>query len=73
MNRNKPFASSVWTTQDGEAWDEFPAPWSPRVAVAAWVANGKLYMTGGKSSHTENGQIKFVYSNDVWSMERKSE
>ncbi|MEQ1642968.1 MAG: hypothetical protein ABL959_05945 [Pyrinomonadaceae bacterium] len=49
------------------------APWSPRGAVAVWVFNNKLYMIGGKSSHTENGEIKFVYSNDVWSMERKSE
>jgi hypothetical protein len=33
----------------------------------------KLFLTGGKSSHTEDGEIKFVYSSDVWAMERKSE
>ena len=73
MNRGNGFASAVWMTEDGETWNELTAPWSARGAVAAWVADGKLFMTGGKSSHTENGEIKFVYSNDVWAMERKSE
>ena len=27
-------------------------------------------MTGGKYSITENGQIKFTYSNDVWYLSR---
>ena len=33
-------------------------------------ANGGLsiFMTGGKYSVTENGNIKFIYSNDVWYM-----
>lgn len=73
MNRGSGFASAIWMTEDGETWHEHVAPWSPRGAVAAWTHNGKLFMTGGKSSFTENGEIKFVYSNDVWSMERKSE
>ena len=73
MNRGNAFASAVWMTENGETWKELTAPWSPRGAVAAWVFNDKLYITGGKSSHTENGEIKFVYSNDVWAMERKSE
>lgn len=70
MNRGTAFASAVWFTEDGRQWKEDSAPWSPRGAVAAWVHNEKMFMTGGKSSHTENGQIKFVYSNDVWSMEK---
>ncbi len=73
MNRGVAFASAIWMTEDGETWHEHTAPWSPRGAVAAWVYNNKLFMTGGTSSHTENGEIKFVYSNDVWAMERKSE
>jgi hypothetical protein len=73
MNRGTAFSSAIWMTEHGETWNEQTAPWSPRGAVAAWTHHGKLFMTGGKSSHTENGEIKFVYSNDVWSMERKSE
>ncbi|MEQ1604336.1 MAG: hypothetical protein ABL999_05655 [Pyrinomonadaceae bacterium] len=71
MNRGTAFASAVWMTDDGEHWNEMTAPWSPRGAVAAWVFDNKLYMTGGKSSHMENGEIKFVYSNDVWSMSKE--
>ena len=72
-NRNNVFQSGVLYSEDGRRWTELTAPWSARGAVAVWVFDGKLYMTGGKSSHTENGEIKFVYSNDVWAMERKSE
>lgn len=72
-NRNNVFQSGVLYSEDGRTWNEMTAPWSPRGAVAVWVFDNKLFMTGGKSSHTENGEIKFVYSNDVWSMERKSE
>lgn len=72
-NRGGTFESAVWMTEDGTKWTELSAPWSPRGAVAAWVFGDKLYMTGGKSSHVENGEIKFVYSNDVWAMGRKAE
>jgi len=72
-NRGGGFESAVWVTGDGSKWSELPAPWSPRGAVAAWVHRDTLFMTGGKSSHTENGEIKFVYSNDVWVMKRKTE
>lgn len=72
-NRGGTFESAVWMTEDGSKWTELSAPWSPRGAVAAWVFGDKLYMTGGKSSHVENGEIKFVYSNDVWVMSRKEE
>lgn len=72
-NRNNVFQSGVLFSEDGKVWNEMTAPWSPRGAVATWVYKDRLFMTGGKSSHTENGEIKFVYSNDVWAMERKSE
>jgi hypothetical protein len=72
-NRGGTFESAVWMTEDGSKWKELSAPWSPRGGVAAWVRGDELYMTGGKSSHTENGEIKFVYSNDVWAMSRKTE
>lgn len=72
-NRGDKFASGVWETTDGKNWTEHTAPWSPRGAVAAWVFGDKLYITGGKSSHVENGETKFVYSNDVWAMSAKKE
>ncbi|MBK9156470.1 MAG: hypothetical protein IPM25_20065 [Chloracidobacterium sp.] len=67
-NRGGTFESAVWVTANGSKWEELAAPWSPRGAVAAWVFENKLFMTGGKSSHEENGEIRFVYSNDVWVM-----
>jgi hypothetical protein len=72
-NRGNGFESGMLYTEDGSNWTELKAPWSPRGGVAAWVFGDKLFLTGGKSSHTENGEIKFVYSNDVWALERKSE
>jgi len=72
-NRGGTFESAVWMTENFTDWKELPAPWSPRGGVAAWVFGNKLYMTGGKSSLTNNGEIKFIYSNDVWAMERKTE
>lgn len=72
-NRNGDFASAVLVSGDGVRWQTESAPWSPRGAVAAWVFGDKLYMTGGKSSHAENGEIKFAYSNDVWAMSKKTE
>lgn len=38
--------------------------------MATCVFGDKLFMTGGKYSITENGRIKFIYSNDVWYMSR---
>lgn len=74
-NRNDGnFASAVFVSGDGVNWQEQSAPWSRRGAVALWVFDDKLYMTGGKYSYTQpNGEIKFVYSNDVWAMGRKTE
>jgi hypothetical protein len=73
-NRNDGnFANAVLCSDDGENWREFPAPWSPRGGTVVWVFDNKLFMTGGKYSFTKNGEIKFVYSNDVWAMSRKTE
>lgn len=68
LNRNDEFLSAVMVSSDGVNWIELKAPWTPRGAVATCVFDGKLFMTGGKYSITENGQIKFIYSNDVWYM-----
>jgi hypothetical protein len=65
-NRDGNFTRAVLSTDDGTIWKEETAPWSPRGATATWVFDNKLYMTGGKYSVTENGEIKFIYSNDVW-------
>ena len=70
-NRDGSFARSSLVSEDGATWAELPAPWSPRGGTAAWVFGDKLYMTGGKYSVTENGQIIFIYSNDVWMMSKK--
>jgi hypothetical protein len=67
-NRDGTFSRAVLVTDDGRTWREQSAPWSPRGGVATWVFDNKLYMTGGKYSVTENGEIKFMYSNDVWFM-----
>lgn len=74
-NRNDGrFDSALYVSDDGINWRRQSAPWTPRGAVAVWVFDNKLFMTGGKYSYNEpNGEIKFVYSNDVWAMARKTE
>lgn len=72
-NRGNAFESGMLYSDDGVSWQELKAPWSPRGGVAVWVLGNKLYLTGGKSSHNDNGEIKFVYSNDVWAMSRRPE
>lgn len=67
-NRDGNFSRAVMVTDDGVSWREETAPWSPRGGVTTWVFDDKLYMTGGKYSVTENGEPKFIYSNDVWYM-----
>jgi hypothetical protein len=69
-NRDGRFGRSSLVTTDGVSWREEAAPWTPRGGVAAWVYDGKLWMTGGKYSVTENGEIRFIDSNDVWAMQR---
>jgi hypothetical protein len=66
LNRNDGFRNAVLVSRDGVTWQEQTAPWTPRGGVATCVLGGKLFMTGGKYSVTENGNIKFIYSNDVW-------
>ncbi|HKQ99594.1 MAG TPA: hypothetical protein VJT09_02910 [Pyrinomonadaceae bacterium] len=67
-NRDGVFTSSLLSSDDGINWVEAQAPWSPRGGTATWVFDNKLYMTGGKYSVEENGNLKFIYSNDVWYM-----
>src|SRR5262249_45196164 len=70
-NRNDgSFGHSVFVTGDGVNWAAHSAPWAPRGAAAACVYDGKLFMTGGKYSTTEKGNIRLVYYNDVWHMSR---
>jgi hypothetical protein len=71
-NRDGNFARSSLVTIDGVTWSQESAPWSPRELVAAWVFDNKLFITGGKYSVMENGETKFIYSNDVWSMAAES-
>jgi hypothetical protein len=72
-NRNDGnFASAVLVSDDGASWRELSAPWSPRGGTAVWVFGEKLFLTGGKYSFNENGDLKFVYSNDVWAMSKLS-
>jgi len=69
-NRNETFAPAVLVSDDGIAWRESLAPWSPRGAPAVWVFGDKLFITGGKYSVNENGTQRFIYRNDVWTMSR---
>lgn len=68
-NRNGRFSSQVLVSNDGKNWEGKDAPWTPRGGIAATVFNGKLYMTGGKYGGTPD-HVDFVYSNDLWALER---
>lgn len=68
-NRNGLFTSEILVSEDGIGWKKMDAPWSPRGGIAATVYNGKIYMTGGKYGGTPD-HTEFVYSNDVWAMEK---
>lgn len=71
-NRNGQFASKVYVSSDGKNWEEQDAPWSPRGGIAAAVYQDKLYITGGKYGGLRQGstETEFVYSNDVWVLEK---
>ncbi|HEY6505541.1 MAG TPA: hypothetical protein VIZ28_16315 [Chitinophagaceae bacterium] len=70
-NRNGRFKSEILVSKDGKEWKAQNAPWSPRGGIAACVYNGKIFMTGGKYGGPDiAGQTEFVYSNDVWSLEK---
>ena len=68
--RNRQFTSQVLVSEDGKTWTGQNAPWSPRGGVAACVHNGKIYMTGGKYGGFPD-KPEFIYSNDVWVLEKK--
>jgi hypothetical protein len=70
-NRNGKFKSEILVSSDGKNWTPQRAPWSPRGGIAACVFKGKIIMTGGKYGGPGiEGQTEFVYSNDVWSLEK---
>jgi hypothetical protein len=72
-NRDGIFQSQVLVSKDGETWTTQTAPWTPRGAATACVYKDKIVMTGGKyGGLIRNGQsTEFVYSNDVWTLERE--
>jgi hypothetical protein len=71
-SRDGRFRSEVLTSRDGKNWQAERAPWSPRGGVATCVFGDRLIMTGGKYGGPGiAGQTEFVYSNDVWGLEKK--
>jgi hypothetical protein len=72
-NRNGQFKSQVFVSSDGKNWVGQEAPWTPRGGIAATVYKNKIIMTGGKYGGLEqNGTTtEFIYSNDVWTLEKK--
>jgi hypothetical protein len=68
-NRNGKFKSEILVSNDGKSWAAQNAPWSPRGGIAACVFKGKIIMTGGKYGGTTD-EPEFIYSNDVWSLEK---
>ncbi|MBD2701170.1 hypothetical protein IC229_11025 [Spirosoma sp. BT702] len=70
-NRNGQFSSQVLVSSDGRNWREHLAPWSPRGGIAACVHRGKIYMTGGKYGGQDISHPEFVYSNDLWTLEKQ--
>jgi len=71
-NRNNVFKSEILVSEDGRKWTAQRAPWSPRGGMAACIYKGKIFMTGGKYGGPGiAGQTEFVYSNDVWSLEKQ--
>ena len=70
-NRNGKFKSEILVSADGKKWTAQKAPWSPRGGIAACVFKDKIIMTGGKYGGPGiAGQTEFVYSNDVWALEK---
>ncbi|MEN9685761.1 MAG: hypothetical protein RLZZ28_1547 [Bacteroidota bacterium] len=69
-NRNHLFRSETLVSNDGKTWTSKSAPWSPRGGTASCIYKNKIYMTGGKYGGTPNNP-NFVYSNDVWTMEKQ--
>lgn len=73
-NRNGKFKSEILVSDDGKKWTAQRAPWSPRGGIAACIFKDKIFMTGGKYGGPGiAGQTEFVYSNDVWSLEKTNQ
>src|SRR5258705_1068107 len=71
-NRNNEFKSELLVSSNGKNWAAKRAPWTPRGGMAATLFKGKIFMTGGKYGGPGiAGQTEFVYSNDVWSLEKQ--
>jgi hypothetical protein len=68
-SRNGIFKSEVLVSEDGKTFNAQRAPWTPRGGIAACIHNGQLFMTGGKYGGTPD-KPDFIYSNDVWSLEK---
>ena len=68
-NRNGKFKNEILVSDDGRRWTAQQAPWTPRGGIAACVFKGKIIMTGGKYGGTPD-KPEFIYSNDVWSLEK---
>jgi hypothetical protein len=71
-NRNGQFTSNVLFSTDGRHWDRMDAPWSPRGGIAACVFRNKIYLTGGKFGGQDISHPDFVYSNDLWTLEKSA-
>lgn len=69
-NRSGAFKSEMIVSPNGQDWTPISAPWSARGGMATWTDGTRMLMTGGKSSHVENGETLFEYSNDVWEMRK---
>jgi hypothetical protein len=69
-NRNGEFSSQVLVSENGKDWWSVDAPWTPRGGVAATVYKNRIFMSGGKYGGTP-AEPKFIYSNDIWTLERK--
>jgi hypothetical protein len=70
-NRNDQFTSNVLVSANGVDWAEMNAPWSPRGGIVAAVHKDKVFITGGKYGGQDIQHPEFVYSNDIWMLEKK--
>jgi hypothetical protein len=69
-DRNNLFRSETLVSSDSKTWASQSAPWSPRGGTTSCIYKNKIYMTGGKYGGTPNNP-NFIYSNDVWTMEKQ--
>ena len=69
-NRNGIFKNEILVSKNGKIWETQKAPWSPRGAATACLHKGKVFLTGGKYGG-QPPKADFIYSNDVWTLEKK--